>query len=215
MEHRPAKGDGTDGALRRARALAAPTRAAMLELLRGSPEPLTAQQLATALAVHPSAVRQHAAVLEEAGLLRAEPLPPSGRGRPKLGYHVVDQQDAYRTLAALLAEAIREGRSAREVGHRHGSLVAPSPDGALETLRAETDRLGFFPQVRDRGQGRHDVVLHACPFAEVAADDPATVCALHQGLAEGIVERAGGLEVESLHVADPLKGGCRLVVRDT
>lgn len=216
MAPRSRQGEATDdGALRRARALAAPTRVAMLELLRGAEGPLTAQQLGAALGVHHTAVRQHAAVLAEAGLLRATVLPPEGRGRPRLGYTAVDDPDPYRQLAGMLAEAVRERRTPREVGQRHGAEVTPSPEGPLATLKAEADRLGFQPVVRARGKGRHDVVLQACPFAEVAADDPATVCALHQGLAEGIAERAGGLEVEALHVADPRHGGCRLTVRET
>ena len=83
----------------------------------------------------------------------------------------------------------------------------------MATLRGETERLGFRPRVRDRGNGTHELVLAACPFAESPRCAPATVCDLHRGIAEGVCERSGGLEVVDLHVADPHRGGCRLVVR--
>jgi predicted ArsR family transcriptional regulator len=39
-------------------------------------------------------------------------------------------------------------------------------------------------------------VLRRCPFAEVAAADPGTICQLHLGLAEGLAEGLGKLEVD-------------------
>jgi len=79
----------------------------------------------------------------------------------------------------------------------------------------EAERLGFRPTVRDETDDCTVLVLGACPFAEIAATDPATVCALHRGLADGVAERVGGVEVEALEVADPAGGGCRVVLRRT
>jgi len=70
-------------------------------------------------------------------------------------------------------------------------------------------------EVRDETDDCTVLVLGACPFAEIAATDPATVCALHRGLADGVAERVGGVEVEALEVADPAGGGCRVVLRRT
>jgi predicted ArsR family transcriptional regulator len=56
-------------------------------------------------------------------------------------------------------------------------------------------------------------VLTHCPFAEVAADDPGTVCQLHLGLAEGLAEGLGGLAVEGLTVKNARQAGCRLTIR--
>ncbi|MEN9646179.1 MAG: hypothetical protein RL238_2848 [Actinomycetota bacterium] len=204
----------TDGdALRRAQALAVPTRVAVLDALRRRDEPMTAAQLAAVIGVHHTAVRQHLAVLAEVGLVAAETLPPAGRGRPKSVYRALTDPDPYQHLSLMLADAVSLGLTPREAGHRHGERVTPSPDGPLATLVGETTRLGFRPTVRDRGKGVQEVVLHTCPFADVAAVNAAAICGLHRGIAEGVLARTGGLEVVDLHVADPHKAGCRLVTR--
>ena len=56
-------------------------------------------------------------------------------------------------------------------------------------------------------------MLGRCPFADVAATEPDTVCQLHLGLAEGLAEGLGGLEVERLMVKDAHRAGCRLIMR--
>ncbi len=204
----------TDGdALRRARALAVPTRVAVLEELRRSDRPMTAAHLAAVIGVHHTAVRQHLAVLADVGLVASETLPPSGRGRPTSVFRALVDPDPYQHLAHMLADAATHGLTSREAGFRHGERVAPSTDGPLATLVAETTRLGFRPTVRDRGKGVQEVVLQTCPFAEVAAANPAAICGLHRGIAEGVLARTGGLEVVDLHVADPHRAGCRLVTR--
>lgn len=199
-------------ALRRARALAAPTRLAVLELLRGADEPLTPQRLATRLGVHHTAVRQHLVVLAEAGMVEAVRLPAEGRGRPRVAYRPLGDPDPYQRLSAMLADAVGAGLTPREAGRRHGLEVTPLAEGAVATLLAETDRLGFRPRVRD-ARGRLELVLETCPFADVAASSPQVVCDLHRGIAEGIVERTGGLEIVDLRAADPHTAGCRLITR--
>ncbi|HUD18705.1 MAG TPA: hypothetical protein VMQ59_15675, partial [Acidimicrobiales bacterium] len=82
----------------------------------------------------------------------------------------------------------------------------------VELLEAEMVRRGFRPTRVERGR-RVDFVLGRCPFAEVADSDPGTICQLHLGLAEGLTEGLGGLEVERLVAKDPKRAGCRLVVR--
>jgi predicted ArsR family transcriptional regulator len=78
----------------------------------------------------------------------------------------------------------------------------------------DSARHGFAP--RRVGHGRRvEVVLDVCPFADVAVEDPAVVCALHRGLAEGIVERVGGARVETFVANDPYRAGCRIGVRRT
>ncbi len=215
MAGRSPKNTGDGGALRRARALSVPTRVEIVERLSAATEPLTATQLAEALGMHHTVVREHLALLMEAGLVRSELLPIIGRGRPRNGYSAVTEPEpghAYRVLAGLLAEAMVAGVGAREVGRRAGASLEPSPDGALATVRDEAERLGFRPQVRSKADV-HEIVLHDCPFEAVAIERPETVCDLHLGLAEGVCERAGGMIVEGLRLADPRKGGCRLVLR--
>ena len=118
----PDAGDG--GALRRAKALSAPTRVEIVERLRVAAAPLTAAQLAEGLGIHHTVVREHLAMLMEVGLVRSETLPIIGRGRPRSGYLAVAQPEpdvAYRLLAGLLADAMASGIDARAVGRRAGA----------------------------------------------------------------------------------------------
>ena len=73
-------------------------------------------------------------------------------------------------------------------------------------------RRGFRPSLVRQGR-RIDYVLGQCPFADVAAANPDIVCQLHLGLAEGLVEGLGGLQVDRLVAKNAHRAGCRLVVR--
>lgn len=207
---------GAGGALRRAKALSAPTRVQMIEYLRAAHTPPTAAELSVTLGIHHTVVRDHLALLIDAGLVRGEPLPIVGRGRPRTGYLAIEVDEpvaAYRTLAGLLAEMVSTGETAREVGRRAGAAVPTSAGGAVAAVRAEAERLGFRPHLRSKA-GVHEVVLRECPFVEVAVERPETVCDIHLGLAEGVCERGGDVVVDGLRLADPRKGGCRIVMRD-
>ena len=161
MGNRPHHVDSEGGALRRAKALSAPSRVEILARLRDAPAPLTAGVLAEAMGLHHTAVRQHLAVLADAELVQSHALPV--RGGPPAPRH---------------------------------------PAGPVE------------PRVRDQGE-LQEIVLQSCPFADLAAVQPETVCEVHVGLAQGIAERAGGIEVEGIRLADPHRGGCRIVMRRT
>ena len=206
-------GDG--GALRRARALSTPTRVQIMRTLRAASAPMTAAELADAIGVHHTVIREHLALLADAGMVSGAQLPIIGRGRPRTGYvsAVGVPEDAYVQLATLLAEAMASGVSAREAGRRAGASLQPREGGAVPTLQYEAERLGFRPTVRSSGEV-HEIVLRQCPFEEVALTSPQTVCDLHLGLAEGVCERVGGAVVERLHVADPRQAGCCITLRE-
>jgi predicted ArsR family transcriptional regulator len=74
-------------------------------------------------------------------------------------------------------------------------------------------RLGFEPEVTTRESGDVDIALHHCPFEGVAREDPAVVCALHEGIATGIGEALGGIEVSGIEAHDPRVRPCLLRVR--
>jgi len=93
-----------------------------------------------------------------------------------------------------------------------------SQSDAVTTVMDAASRIGFEPVLRyTRGRGAAtgevEVVLQHCPFEELARTDPDTVCALHLGLVEGLVEAAGGASVVGLQVADPRRGNCRITLR--
>jgi predicted ArsR family transcriptional regulator len=209
--------------LLRAKALGDATRVSIYRLVCEGPWPVDVARLTAAVGLHHTAVRQHLVKLRDAGLILEASVPPSGRGRPRLCYRPNPEvvapdggSERYRHLAALLAEAVRTGDSVRDVGRRAGrragrAEVAEAPGREpLDVLLGEASRLGFQPS-----REGDDVVLMACPYAAVAAADPATVCALHLGLAEGFAEGVGGLEVTYLEPRDPHVAGCRLGVITT
>lgn len=211
-----------------AEALADPTRFRIFDLLRRADGPMTIADLTAVVGVHHTAVRQHLTKLRDAGLVLEERAAPSGRGRPHLLYRVRPGpgpgsavSGAYQRLAVLLAAAVRSGRSAREVGREAGRGVArnaalgaeePARQDPVRIVVDEAERLGFRPAVEEADTGI-DVVLHHCPFRDVAADDPDTVCSLHLGMAEGVAEEVGGLDVLGMVVNDPYRAGCRMQLR--
>ncbi len=200
---------------RTAAVLSDPTRLRLLELLEGADGPLDVATLADRVGVHHTSVRVHLARLRDAGLVEERTSPAAGRGRPKHLYVAVVPRQAYRELSSLLADAVRTGRSAREVGRDAGATAAArTPAGltAVDAIMVEAEALGFAPR-RAARRGQVDLVLEHCPFRDVAAEDPATICSLHLGIAEGIAERVGGAEVLGIVVEDPFRAGCRLQLR--
>ncbi len=206
-----------------------PRNRAILRYLTLADRPVDVAELTTHLGCNHNTVRQHLAVLRDAHVGVEETAPVSGRGRPKLLYrpaaslhHGWDSVDPYERLAGLLAEVVHTKSTPRDAGRAAGRRVAAGygaggRDGdsatggvdAIAALRDETARLGFEPVERRRGRFV-DLVLQRCPFESVAAADPATVCQLHLGLAEGLVESLGGAEVLGITVKDPHRAGCRL-----
>jgi hypothetical protein len=73
-------------------------------------------------------------------------------------------------------------------------------------------RQGFEPSVRERGDAV-EITLETCPFTSAVLADPDTICGLHLGLAHGIAEAAGSIEVEQLVPKDPRRAHCRLRCR--
>jgi predicted ArsR family transcriptional regulator len=207
----------------RAEVLADPTRFAVYQVVRGADRPLSVAEVTDSVGVHHTAVRVHLARLRDQGLVQESRAAPSGRGRPKLLYSatgdVADplQRDPYRELSTMLATAVRQGRTPREVGvdAGHGAAVRQDPGGVRDTvdlIEAEAAELGFDP-VRRGDPDRPELVLRRCPFAEVAADDPDSICSLHLGVAEGIAARRGDVAVVGMVVRDPHRAGCRLRLR--
>jgi len=202
--------------------LADPTRRRILDLVVASPAPITVAELTDTVGLHHNAIRQHLAQLCAAGLVietREERQTP---GRPRLLYRAtrtapLDASDHYRRLAHLLLRVAQSGASAldvgRDVGHHDATRSRKTAD-PIAALEHETARHGFMPTRVTRGR-RVELVLNHCPIADVAADDPATVCALHRGLAEGFLDTIGGARVTSLSAKDPYRAGCRIRLAST
>lgn len=205
-----------------ARALGDPTRHRIFRYVADSEGPVSVAELTDYVQLNHNAVRQHLAVLKDANLVVEEVEDRARPGRPRLLYRlhpeVMDRwgtTGAYSWLAGLLANAVRRKQEPRQVGrqegHRRAAELSGSGDG-VDVLEGEMARRGFRPRRVKKGR-RVEFVLGRCPFADVAESDPGTVCQLHLGLAEGLAEGLGGLEVERLVAKYARRAGCRLVVR--
>lgn len=74
--------------------------------------------------------------------------------------------------------------------------AAPDADRELYALEAHLSSFGFDPELEADSLTFH---LWRCPFLELAKERPQVVCSVHTGLAQGVLETAGGhLEVAEL-----------------
>jgi predicted ArsR family transcriptional regulator len=189
-------------------ALASPTRLRLLEALRGAPRGCHPDDLADDLDLHPSTVRGHLSLLIDAGF--AEPVverrPEPGRPRVLFAPTSKDLPDAlgcdhYRRLAQALSSYLAwDAQSPTDVGTSVGrrwaaDLVGTEPSLArtrspLTRIRELLAAVGFATEA-DLEVGDVVLVHPACPFA-AAVEDDGVVCAIHLGLAEGIVGHVTG-----------------------
>jgi predicted ArsR family transcriptional regulator len=217
-----ALGSSDDLGYQEARALADPTRRQVLRAIIDAGRPVHVAELTDLFDLHHTAIRQHLTQLGDAGLVSSRSTPPHGRGRPRLAYQATDRASSalqpagrYRELAAMLVEAVRGGEGTRQAGRRIGQRIGRRHRGAdpVAVIVDEAAQLGFDPATRTRSRRRVDVVLRHCPFQDVAAQDPATICQLHLGLAEGIATSVGGLAVTGMTIRDPHRAGCRMALQ--
>jgi len=207
---------------REARALGDPTRYSLFRYIVDSECPVGVAELTAYVQLNHNAIRQHLAVLKEAELVVEEMEIRDTPGRPRLLYRLHPEaagkwetRGPYTWLARLLSDAVKYKRSSRQVGTQDGLRRGheySDVDDSVDAMEQELVRSGFRPTRSERGR-QVDFVLGRCPFAEVAAGDPDTVCQLHLGLAEGLAEGLGGLTVDRLTAKDPHRAGCRLVVK--
>ena len=210
---------------RQAKALGDPTRHAIFRAVADAPGPVDVAVLTARFELNHNAIRQHLAKLCAAGLVIEEVGPATGRGRPRLQYRPALAVNSdwgipspYEHLSVMLVEALRSGRSPREVGAEAGRQLAatfPGTADPVDSLEIIAARRGFEPRRVER-RDCVDLVLDHCPFQVTATTAPDIVCQLHLGLAEGIAEATGGtVEVTELVARDPRRAGCRLKLKRT
>lgn len=204
-----------------ARALGDPTRHEIFRYIVEAARPVDIAELTDHLGLNHNAIRQHLAKLVAAGLVTEDHAPATGRGRPRLVYRLDPAADSrwgvtgpYERLSVLLAEMLRSGDSAVEVGQRsvrpqRGEAVAG--DDPVAFVVDAMNRQGFDPVIRNARGQRVDVVLRTCPFESAVLADPDTICDLHLGIVEGLTALTGErLVVDELITHDPRRAQCRL-----
>ena len=203
-----------------ARALASPTRRAILAHLADVDRPVAVGELSDEFGMHHNGVRKHLDQLVAAGLVVEEREARATPGRPRQLYRLAPDSPAgneqqYRRLAVLLATALATGEDPAVVGRR---AATPTPAAVVRPVDALAARFAadvFAPVIRRRRGRRVDIVLHHCPFADAALANPAAVCRLHLGMAEGAAASIGGLQVDGLTPKDPRRAGCQVTLTET
>jgi len=201
------------------KALGDNTRYAIYLELARSPRPLATAEVAETLGLHPNTVRPHLERMREVGLLTIETDARGTVGRPQHLYSLAPDAPSlglepatFPVLARMLlrvAATAGLGRdevveAGREQGEADAAAMAPPPadvpraTACLEALLARLDALGFDPAVAGDDELATVAFTH-CPFRELAEAQPDIVCALHEGLVEGIVDTLGGAAVEAFH----------------
>lgn len=197
-------------------ALVDPSRRALYDHVRRAGHPVTRDEAAEGTGMSRALAAFHLDKLVDAGLLQARyesPPGPRGRGRsPKVyeptgeGVAVTIPERRYRLIAEILAAAVDDdpahaGQAATRHAHERGYDlgVAFAADGC--DLAAALARLGFEPEI---GTGR--VLLHNCPFHELAARHTTLVCGLNHAFLDGLLHglRATGRQA----VLAPRPGRC-------
>jgi predicted ArsR family transcriptional regulator len=204
----------SDGAIRLdiLKALGDNTRYAIYLELARSPLPRSTAQIADVLGLHANTVRPHLERMREVGLLEVRSEAGGGVGRPQHLYSLAPDAPSlglepppFPMLARVLLEvAHTAGLDASDLGDAgrvQGKADADRWSGesdVVEALTVEQARLGFDPEVVDLERGAVMAFAH-CPFRELADRHPDLVCALHQGLVEGLVDGIGRAEVVRFH----------------
>nr|WP_090341214.1 helix-turn-helix domain-containing protein [Mycolicibacterium malmesburyense]CRL71008.1 transcriptional regulator [Mycolicibacterium malmesburyense] len=171
----------------------------VLTALRAAGRPMTINEVAERLSVHPNTARFHLEALAKRG--RVETVKP-GRakpGRPPLMFQAPTGMDPdgprdYRMLAGVLADALARQRNPRagavaagrawaeaEVSAGGAGLVRDR-GRAVGRLTDLLDAMGFAPEKRSAGA---EIGLRNCPFLELADDRRDVICPVHLGLMQG------------------------------
>jgi predicted ArsR family transcriptional regulator len=184
-------------------------RAAVLQLLRESQEPLGAAELAQRAGVHLNTARFHLDALVADGRAVRDTLPRDRPGRPKVVYAALagpgsaGDTRSFQLLSHILLGIVSSSvadpeAAATEAGRAWGRYLTESPapteridaDEAQRRIVTNLDRMGFVPDVDEHGRERR-LRLHHCPFREVAQRAPSVVCAVHLGLMQGTIAELG------------------------
>lgn len=186
--------EGVNGKTLHHRALADSSRAHLLECLRASERPLSVDELASEVARHPNTIRAHLAVLEEAELVVVR-LEHDGRpGRPRRVFAAVpeDAEEEHALLASALASSLEPLPNGVEIaataGRSWGRMLVErlepgrpaDEDACVDRVASLLRRRGFAPEREESA-----LVMHRCPFRELAELYPRVVCGFHAGLIDG------------------------------
>jgi predicted ArsR family transcriptional regulator len=202
--------DGFDRLYGTARALGEETRFGIYRRLCTSEEPVSVNALAEDFSLHPNAIRQHLARLEQAGLVVSWAERNGGTaGRPRRLYEpspepieFVHPPRSLRALLTVLAGAIDSlpadpealvefgrgwGRSWAAQRKRDNGSAPRSRRGRVSLLARELRDWGWRPTAT-KEDGAVRLTTGRCLFRELIPGSNGRCCALEEGLLTGLVE---------------------------
>ncbi len=199
-----------------------PTRRALLEFVSRSAEPVGRDAVAEAFGLPRSTAAFHLDRLAQQGLLEVDYRRLSGRtgpgsGRPAKLYRrtanevtVSIPERHYDLAARLLASAVERSSTAgipvtdalQSAAREAGTALAAGADSLRDVLESH----GFEPRTEADGT----VVLGNCPFHQLVADHPQTVCTMNLHLLRGAA-CACGADPDALRL-DPAPGRCCVTI---
>jgi predicted ArsR family transcriptional regulator len=184
------------------------SRVGILDELRRAGSSLDVAELTTRVGLHHNTVRSHLDVLMRAGLVSGETERRDVPGRPRVVYRPTsptnqEDGDGFRLLAHILTSYLAGSAAdpdgeAREAGRTWGRYLIERPapfaklsaNEALTRLTALLSELGFTPELDDRAPDRR-ILLHHCPFEDLATSHPEVTCGVHLGLIRGALAEMG------------------------
>lgn len=182
-------------------------RLAVLRVLKNTREPLSINDIADRLGVHPNTVRFHLDTLVGNGQVERVEADRRTAGRPPLLFRPVRGMDPtgprhYQLLAELLVQSVatdpdgsaRAVEAGRAWGRGKGgassdsdAAVADGSGDSVTRLVGLLEEIGFAPEQRQGERHRH-IGLRHCPFLELAETRSEVVCSVHLGLMQGAME---------------------------
>ncbi|MGH3376381.1 MAG: helix-turn-helix transcriptional regulator [Actinoallomurus sp.] len=180
------------------------SRSRVLTVLQDAGKPLAVSDVAHRVGLHANTARFHLDALVQAGQAERATEERVHRGRPRVLYAARPEtgrggQRSYRLLAEILtsyvaAETPQPTQAARKAGEAWGRYLADRPppfqqvdtETATEHLIGTLDAIGFAPEAVTAGDERQ-ILLHRCPFREVAEVHRDVVCSIHLGLMRGLL----------------------------
>jgi predicted ArsR family transcriptional regulator len=203
-------------------------RAAVLDAVAAAVDqsgtPATLAELTGTTGLHANTLREHLDAMVRDGLVRREPAPRRGRGRPAWRYAPVPGPAApgaeYAGLAAALAAAIHRTSvtpvddavaAGAEWGHELARSTGRPADrshlAARRQVVAVLGGMGFDP----RTDGDAALVrLTSCPLLAAARRYPDVVCGVHAGIARGAIAEYGADDSGVALTAFAEPGACLL-----
>lgn len=188
-----------------ARALAAPTRAEILEFLRAA-GPSAVKEVADAVGVHANVARGHLDVLVSAKLATVSWRRNPGGGRPAKVYEAtpthVEEGPALvsEMLATLIEAAAPAPGTAKQIAESAGERIArkvrqgDEPLSIVEQIEVLLRALASVSggtRLVERGDDWVELEDLDCPFKGIAVSHPELACTLDKALKEGMMRALG------------------------